>query len=343
MNPRVYYYRMRQPLAHFCELQEKSLPKLDVLEQIARRQGLPFYPDQFPAARDCRCSMEDGMVFAIAEYLALPAKTLVEITDLPPAKQSKKGLDDLFLRGVEWLASQFHQSVEVPAAAWTTSRRKITEAVKSLHKSVGMHAKNEGTVDPITPDEEAADQVLHTTRQVVIEKILAWKQFNESTTLLAHDTNKTRVGMSTILPLTESAYEKVRTGQVRNWDLTEADLDLMSTHLLIFALGEWSDRLESVTKKAATRAVFRCTVAQFGRLVPTGAERSCRCLAMATHHHARAQLLANRFRPCGTVMPGTPIPVYELILSELPWVNFPALIRQSRIANGGSSVRGEVS
>ena len=100
MKPRVYYYRMRQPLAHFCELQEKSLPKLDVLEQIARRQGLPFYPDQFPAARDCRGSMEDGMVFAIAEYLALPAKTLVEITDLPPAKQSKKGLDDLFLRGV---------------------------------------------------------------------------------------------------------------------------------------------------------------------------------------------------------------------------------------------------
>ena len=125
------------------------------------------------------------------------------------------------------------------------------------------------------------------------------------------------VGFSAVLPITEEAYELVRSGQRASYDTPATDLRQTSRHLLIEAVAERvaTERVDPTNPTLPLLATLLTQIAHLSGVRDRSDDTSIRLLSFAGTEESRLRLEDQGFRPTGAVMPRAGVAVLERVFT----------------------------
>jgi len=259
---------------------------------------------------------------------SIPA--IVELlTESPVARPALTvHLSDWFMRGLDGLVSlftDFFWGELVRKGTICRTEDDVAKAVDMILIASGHYLAQPGEM---LSDEEAVrlvEAITKISRQDYLEKVVeSWRFASWSIAFAVID--RARVACSRVLPLTETVYEDIRSGQRSIDDCTIQDFVLPSRSLFIDAIGEKSEsEYPHVDKRSKQQ--LRTLFLQFAYLsYNEHARQPLRILSLAgtPTYMKRAKKLG--FRSVGACMHGTDIAIYEMNVREATFI--PMIIKE---------------
>lgn len=187
---------------------------------------------------------------------------------------------------------------------------EVHEAVEWMYVALGRAIRPEGAC------REEAIELASERMQIGLEdyqrQAATWWRVNPATVVVADDGGERR-GMGIALPLKDSAYMAVRSGQQKSYECLAADIEPSSPNLLIEALATAPPKKGNKVV-AFGRALYCAALCQHAHLTDHATGESefwMRTLTFAVTPAMEKWLVDCRYEPTGATMAGTDIPIYE--------------------------------
>lgn len=159
---------------------------------------------------------------------------------------------------------------------------------------------------------KAETECIYTSVEDYTHALAAWLAFNPWTAVESRHRGK-RVGMTVVLPLTDSAYERIANGQLQSCHLAADDLQFPSSNLLIESAAEYPPALHTPSVNPSI-GITRSLALQLGALMrydPRGETKVARWMSFCAFPENASRLLHTGFSHTGTNMFGTGHPIVE--------------------------------
>ncbi|MCA9297648.1 MAG: hypothetical protein KDA28_01200 [Phycisphaerales bacterium] len=135
------------------------------------------------------------------------------------------------------------------------------------------------------------------------------------------------IGVTVVLPLTDDAYERIRTGQIASYECTVEDLQVPSRNLLLEVAAE---RLgaETVEPINPTPYMLASMLSQIAHLTDIRSQPEDTLIRMVSFEGTRksaSRLKLQGFKPTGAVMPRSGVKILERTFSKGARVNLEAV------------------
>ena len=297
-----HYFQLREPLADLCAAQGKRIPTRDSLKQFAVQ--FSFEKAEYAMlSSDTRGPFSDGMLEALAAWLELEPHEFIRITKQAPqhlclAQQDvfQHGWDRLLL----WLSN--NREYVVHERSYLDNEQEVRRAAREMQLAFGWQVLKEQNSQVDLHDHEllleaSLQRICLGYESEVPELMVEWWRVNPLTCMTAFDLTERRCGMTCLLPITESAYERIRSGRQLDTQLHAEDIVATSSRFLTIGGTEYAYRLPAKYHQASTRAVVGCFLAQLAHGVPIGAESDLRGLSYAMTSVGRSRLEACGYEP----------------------------------------------
>jgi hypothetical protein len=218
------------------------------------------------------------------------------------------GEHDLLQRGVHgiWDAVSSMTTVESSISP-CRSESDVAEVVKWMYVLVARHISEKQDLWHKESISIAADH-MRISLDDYVHKAVAWWQYDPWTVIRVKG-RKAPVGMSIVLPLTDAAYNSLRSGNRMSYDIRPEELRRPSPNLLVEMVGE---RLPLVGGEAGnhTRSTLIAALSQQAILSNPHRDRArgrFRMLSFAGTPANRDRIMSFGFRPTSVCMPNTNI------------------------------------
>ncbi|MCC7337112.1 MAG: hypothetical protein IT422_18625 [Pirellulaceae bacterium] len=292
-----HYYQLREPLSVLCAAQGKRLPTRDSLRQLAVQ--FPFEKAEFASLTSKkRGPFSDGMLEAVAAWLEMEPHEFIRFTTQAP-QHLCLAQHDVFQHGwdrlVLWLSN--NREYVVHERSYLDSEQDVRQAAREMQLALGWQVLKEQNPEGNLHDHELLLEASLQRNCLGYESnipdlMVEWWRVNRLTCMTAFDLTERRCGMTCLLPITESAYQRIRTGRQLELDLRAGDIVATSNRFLTFGGTEYAYRLPAKYHQASTRAVVGCFLAQLAHCVPIGGESDLRSLSFAMTNIGRSRLEA---------------------------------------------------
>lgn len=292
-----HYYLLREPLADLCAAQGKRVPTRDALKKLAVQ--FPFEKAEYAALSSLmRGPFSDGLLEALAAWLELEPHEFIRITTQAPqhlclAEQDvfQHGWDRLLL----WLSN--NREYVVHERSYLDCEQEVRRAAREMQLAFGWQVLKEQNLDDDLHDHEllleaSLQRIGLGFESDVPELMVEWWRVNRLICMTAFDLTERRCGMTCLLPITESAYQRIRSGRQLDTLLRGEDIVATSTRFLTIGGTEYAYRMPAKYHQASTRAVVGCFLAQLAHGVPVGGESDLRGLSYAMTNVGRSRLEA---------------------------------------------------
>tara|TARA_R110002073_G_scaffold61637_4_gene155009 strand:+ start:3967 stop:5100 length:1134 start_codon:yes stop_codon:yes gene_type:complete len=265
--------------------------------QLAVQAGVAVRTLQFAEAGKRHLSAK--MLRRIADALSLPYEDVISDT-------SQR--DDQF-DAWPWSLSQFIQSKTVPSdEAFCENEADACGVFQRMRDSWRMHLDGS---DPTEDDRLfiAADKKLNERYVRYEDRYLALWRRHPQTILLAAADGK-RYGASVVLPVTDSAYERLRDGVISFMDIGPDDILDESQNLVLDSAVEFKDVGGSAWYKV-TDSLSYAVFCQIAMLSIDPMAEDFRMVSFGASPTNIRRLKSIGFQECGTTMPEFDFPICE--------------------------------
>jgi hypothetical protein len=145
------------------------------------------------------------------------------------------------------------------------------------------------------------------------EALRKWLTFHPWTAVLARG-KQVPTGISAIVPLTEQAYSKIRSGQIMPTDCVESDLQFPSRYLFGDTMAQRPRELDGESQTASTKSLFVCVLTQIAVLSQfhkLGNGEAVKVLSFSVTTENTRSLESNGWQFTGTKMKSCDLRIYE--------------------------------
>ena len=311
MEKHRYYYRLIESIGSLCERTDRDLPSEKLLSCIARGGGFAFNEKNVQPALYRNGSFSDGLLFALSEYLKLPPKEFVDFTLDRPLFQDAK-LGDFLKLGMRPLVEKLTGSHRLREEAFFRSLRDVDRATEINLIEVGLHlwkAEREPTTDELI--ETTLSSMNLGPKNTYNQLFQSYWQFNPMNFVYVVTSAHNRVGASSVVPVSDEAYEAILNGELSAFDLTVSDLRVKSNNQLILIGTLRKDGRNNTPLPEQTRSLATTIFLQIALLAQNNLE-NLRVLSFAGTADNDKRLKENGFRDVGKFEPRTKTTLYEM-------------------------------
>jgi hypothetical protein len=226
---------------------------------------------------------------------------------------------DFLMRGVYRLGSTFSSRAAIRKIAHDCSDQShIGEVIRWMYVYCGRESEGVGSLDE-EKAVAAAESHIGLPLGAYQDRALQWQRFNPWTLVVAKEEDKS-IAMCIVLPLTGEAYDAVKAGSLKSYDVAaDRHLQAPSANLLIEGIAVRPPEYGPI-KINPTKAILRLGLAQCGVFTfrPKHRPGNIRLLTFAGTPRNEKRLFGQGFRPIGKRMPGTGAKLYELVIPRMP-------------------------
>lgn len=312
MEKHRFYYRLKKSIGELCKENEKDLPSEKVLGRIAREKGFAFNEKSVQPALYDNAPFADGLLHSLSIWLEIPtAGELVDLTlDCPKHREARIG--DFFLLGMRPLVEKLTGGHRLRETAFFKSQSDVERATEITLRDFGA-CYWESDAEP------TSDELIETARRVgglpAVEdyhrQLGSFWQFNPLTIIYAVTSSKNKVGVSCVLPLSETAYNEVREGKKSVFELSTSDLVWTSNRQLIFIGAVRKDDKNQTPTTEQTKCLASSIFIQIA-MMATDPLEDLQVLSFGGTPDNEKRLEQNGFVDLGINEPTLKVPLFEI-------------------------------
>jgi hypothetical protein len=298
-----------------------------------RQPPIRIAPQKWPLLRDGKPVPEE-MVIAFSEYVSdelhlgrYPVSKIASSCD-PEAPTARVSTRNAWRLGWPELLAFIARYPVMPEEAYCRDEQDIVLCARMVYETMGASVDSAASGDAAVAIAERASNIPMALFQQLM--LISW-QSDEQTVLFATDKTKsslTRIGVSTLVPLTKSFYLRYRAGQADITDLATTDIESPSKYLLVISAAENRSLDHRTAKASRSMSQVLTIIYQVASLCPPlhRGEYDLEILSFAGSPENRQRLEAYRFKDVGTVTPRAGWSVMELVPPD--WKKDPAGVAQ---------------
>jgi hypothetical protein len=215
-------------------------------------------------------SFSDGVLESLSIWLEQPPHEFISLTFDEPTHLREAAFDS-FQLGWDGIHIELgkHREYVIHERSQPTTEREVRRAVQEWQMELGWQLMEEAEVHRESDREkllETALRRLHLQSESDLpDQIVSLWAVNPNIIQVAYDLTEKRCGMSCLIPVSENAFTMLRSGRLTIVKIRPEDVRQNSSFAVLLASTEYSFRLKPKYRRASTRAVFGCFLAQMNR------------------------------------------------------------------------------
>jgi hypothetical protein len=298
-----YYYKLRKPLEQLCQEYGRQLPTRDQLS--SQVQVCSFRKEEYSREFASNSGVfSDGMLEAISNWLGVEPHEFVALT-LDEPDHIREGAIDTFMLGWEGILKSLedHREFIVHESSYMKTEREVRRAVEEWQIELGFQLIHEKEGQFSSDQEKFLTVALKhlgvRAESEIPNRVVDWWRVNPRTCMSAYDLTHKRCGFSCLVPLRDNDYNAVRRKAFRPHTITDKQVRTESRNALLFAATDFSYRLDPAYRRASTRAVLGCAMAQLVQAIGQRSFNNLRLLGQSHSNLARRRFEAISFHDIG--------------------------------------------
>jgi hypothetical protein len=312
-----YYFKLRKPIDELCRERSKAMPTRDALSSLTNYCS--FRKDEYSRIFDFGShSFSDGMLEALSRWLDLEPHEFVALT-LDAPDHVREGAFDSFRLGWEGIQKSIHDNREyiVHELSYLSTEDEVRDAVEEWQIELGYQLLQQKGGQPRREKEEMLEVTLKHLRlraeSELPSKVVSWWRVNPRICMSAFDLTHKRCGVSCLLPLSAEAYELVKSEKLKFHEIAPEQVQEKSSDAVLLGATDFSYRLNATYRRASTRSVIGCLLAQIVHALGGNAVGDLSLLGLMNTRLTQSRLESLGFQSLSTKTIGRSMPFGEIV------------------------------